>query len=91
VQKISGKIVAMALNATDWHRSQIQTFCYQCADGTDLHVVRDLTKKDRDQELWSERGARDQHDAIYGRKMLAKERAEADVLADRINALIGAH
>ena len=89
--KITGEIVAMALNATDWHRSQIQTFRYQCSDGADLHVVRDLTKKDRDQELWSERGAPAQYDDVYARKMLAKERAEADVIADRINALIGAH
>lgn len=88
--KIAGEIVAMALNATDWHRSQIQTFCYRCADGTDLHVVRDLTRRDSEQELWSERGAPSRHDEISARKMLAKERAEADVIADRINALIGA-
>jgi hypothetical protein len=54
-------------------------------------VVRDLTKKDRDQELWVERGVPADHQDIFIRKMLAKERAEADVLADRINALIGAH
>jgi hypothetical protein len=89
VPKISGEIVAMALNATDWHRSQIKTFCYQGEDGFDLHVVRDLTKPIEDQTLWRERVPRDDHDACYQRKMLARERAEADVIADRINRLIG--
>ncbi len=87
--KVSGEIVAMALNATDWHRSQIQTFCYQGEDGFDLHVVRDLTKQGSEQTLWSERAPRAEHDECYQRKLLARERAEADVIADRINRLIG--
>lgn len=88
--KISGEIVAMALNATHWHRSQIQTFCYEGEDGFDLHVVRDLTKPVENQTLWRERVPRAEHDACYQRKRLARERAEADVIADRINRLIGA-
>lgn len=87
--RVSGEIVAMALNATEWHRSQIQGFVYETADGTDLHVVRDVTKDKDAQVLWTERAPRPEHDAAFARKMLAKERAEADLIAERINVLLG--
>lgn len=79
----------MALNATEWHRSQIQTFCYEGDDGLDLHIIRDLTKAGEDEILWRELASRCDHDTVYARKMIAKERFEADVLADRINRLLG--
>jgi hypothetical protein len=87
--RVSGEVVAMALNATDWHRSQIQTFCYPLPDGNQMHVVRDLTKPADEQTLWKEIAMQPDHDAAYARKMLEKERAEAFVIADRINALMG--
>lgn len=87
--RVSGEIVAMALNATDWHRSEIQTFLYEQEDGTQRHVVRDCTKPAGEQVLWERVVPKSEYEATFALKQLAKERAEADVIAERINTLMG--
>lgn len=86
---VTGEIVAMALNATDWRRGQIQGFCYDLEDGRQEHVLRDLTKPYGEQRVWREIARREDYDAAHKRMMLAKEQADAATLADRINRLMG--
>jgi hypothetical protein len=88
--KISGEIVAMALNATQWHRSEVQGFTYPHKDGTQSHVVRDCTKPAGEQLIWQETAPKSDYEAAHARMLLAKERAEADIVAERINILISA-
>lgn len=87
---ITGAIIREAEENTEWHRSQIQGFYYR-AETSDRHqhVVRDLTKRERDW-LWSEEGSPSDYDATHERMMAAIERARADILADEINDLCSA-
>ncbi len=89
--KVSGEIVAMALNATAWHRSQVQGFLYDADDEPDKqwHVVRDLTKLRGEQVVWRELASRADYEDAHKSMLLAQERARAEILADRINTLMG--
>ena len=86
--KITGEIVAMALNATGWHRSQLQVFTYNQAPSVQIHAVRDLTQEPELQTVSLEVARREEYQAAHSRALLAKEKAEANLIAERINVLI---
>ncbi len=86
---VTKQIVAMALNATEHHRNQIQGFCYPLANGNKLHVVRDLTRRPDEQRIWAEEAADSAYEGAHARMTLAIEQAEAAIIADRINRLMG--
>jgi hypothetical protein len=89
--KISGEIVAMALNATEWHRSQIQGFTYTLDDGArQMHIVRDMHKGNEKPTIWAETADTSEYEAAHRRMLIAQERARAEVLAERINLLMSA-
>lgn len=90
--KVNGEVVAMALNATAWHRSQVQGFLYEADDepGKQWHVVRDLTKMRGEQVVYRELAPAQDYSRAHAEMLAAQERARADILANRINALMGA-
>ena len=89
--RVSGEVVAMAMNATAWHRGQVQGFLYEADDEPDKqwHIVRDLTKMRGEQVVYRDLATKSDYEAAHSRMLIALERARADLLADGINRLLG--
>jgi hypothetical protein len=88
--KVTGELVSMALDATCYHRSQVQGFCTPALlSDYQRHYIRDLTKPNRTQLVWEHLAPEADYASAHQAILRKQEAIRAQIIADRLNVLLG--
>lgn len=87
--EIAADHIAQAMTETDWHRRQVQCFCYPIEPDMERHIIRDLTKKPGEQTVWQETVKRHESHIASDMQFCAADDYKNEIIAKALTRILG--